>query len=348
MTTKAPRAGVDTMTSKAKATSQIVAWAQEVLELEGAAVLQLQNRIGREFESAVQALAGVRGQVLTLGVGKSGLVAKKIAATLTSTGTPSTFVHPVDAVHGDLGIVSADDAAVLLSKSGETRELLELIPAFRRRGVQVIAMTGNAASSLAQASDHVLDIGTPREACGEDLVPTSSTTAMLAMGDALAVVLLRMKGFTAEDFAVLHPGGVLGRAASLHVRDLMHRDEGLPRVPEDATLRQALLEILNKRLGMTTVVDEDGKLAGILTDGDLKRILLRGGPGATDLTQPVGTVMSRSPRTIPADASIARAVRLMEENPGGGGPITSLVVLDEAGAPEGVLHLHDCLGVRVG
>jgi arabinose-5-phosphate isomerase len=345
---KTQREGV-TLATEAAAREGVLAWAREVLELEGAAVLQLKNRIGKEFEAAVQTLSEARGQVLTLGVGKSGLVAKKIAATLTSTGTPSTFVHPVDAVHGDLGIVSPDDAALLFSKSGETRELLELIPAFRRRGVCVITMTGSAHSSLASASDHVLDIGTPREACGEDLVPTSSTTAMLALGDALAVVLLRLKGFTREDFAMLHPGGVLGRAASLLVRDLMHRNDALPRVSEDATLRQALLEILNKRLGMTTVVDPEGKLSGILTDGDLKRILLRGDSGAgsgPDLTQPVSAVMIRSPKTVAADATIARAVRAMEENPGG--PITSLVVLDEAGAPEGVLHLHDCLGVRAG
>jgi arabinose-5-phosphate isomerase len=337
------RAEGDVVVSETRVEPRVVEWAREVLELEGAAVLQLKNRIDRNFEAAVHALAKARGQVLTLGVGKSGLVAKKIAATLTSTGTPATFVHPVDAVHGDLGIVSPDDAALLLSKSGESRELLELIPAFRRRGVAVIAMTGHLDSSLAQASDHVLDIGTPREACGEDIVPTSSTTAMLALGDAVAVVLMRMKGFTREDFAVLHPGGVLGRAASLRVQDLMHQGEGLPRVPEDATLRQALLEILNKRLGMTTIVDRAGRLAGVLTDGDLKRILLKGG---TDLEKPVQAVMVRAPKTIDADATIARAVRAMEENEGG--PITSLVVLDESGAPSGVLHLHDCLGVRAG
>lgn len=329
--------------AETRAASNVVAWACEVLDLEGAAIAALRSSIGKEFEAAVHALAEARGQVLTLGVGKSGLVAKKIAATLTSTGSPSTFVHPVDAVHGDLGIVSPDDAALLLSKSGETRELLDLVPAFRRRGVRIVAMTGSPRSSLALAADHVLDIGAPREACGEDLVPTSSTTAMLALGDAIAVVLLRLKGFTREDFAVLHPGGVLGHAASHRVCDLMHRGDALPLVGEDATLRQALLEILNKRLGMTTIVDAAGRLAGVLTDGDLKRILLRAGPTA-DLAQPVSAVMSRSPRIIAADAPVARAVRVMEENPGG--PITSLVILDGSGAPEGVLHLHDCLGVR--
>ncbi|MGE5177301.1 MAG: KpsF/GutQ family sugar-phosphate isomerase [Hyphomicrobiales bacterium] len=319
----------------------VAEWAREVLAIEGEALEQLKRRIGKDFEAAVHALAQVKGQVLTLGVGKSGLVAKKIAATLTSTGTPATFVHPVDAVHGDLGIVSSEDAAVLLSKSGETRELLDLVPAFRRRGVTLIAMTGHASSSLGAAADHVLDVGAPREASPDDLVPTSSTTAMLALGDAIAIVLLRLKGFSREDFAFLHPGGVLGRAASLRVEDVMHRDDALPRVPIDATLHDALLEILHKRLGMTTVIDRDGRLAGILTDGDLKRILLRGG---VDLKGPVADVMTRRPRTIAAEALIAQAVRAMEENEGGA--ITSLVIADDRGAPVGVIHLHDCLGVR--
>lgn len=327
--------------AKSSATPPITEWALEVLRLEGDAIEQLKDRIGNDFEAALQALSQIKGQVLTLGVGKSGLVAKKIAATLTSTGTPSTFVHPVDAVHGDLGIVSPADAALLLSKSGETAELLELVPAFRRRGVTVVALTGNPGSSLARAADHVLDVGRPREACPDDLVPTSSTTAMLALGDAVAIVLLRMKGFSREDFAFLHPGGVLGRTASLRVADVMHEGEALPRVTEEATLHEALLEILKKRIGMTTIVGLDGRLAGILTDGDLKRLLLR---GAADLAQPVARVMTRGAKSVEADALIAHAVRRMEENPGGA--ITSLVVLDAAGAPIGVLHLHDCLGVR--
>jgi arabinose-5-phosphate isomerase len=319
----------------------VIAWAREVLDLEGEAVLALKPRIGPEFEAAVRAIASAKGQILTLGVGKSGLVAKKIAATLTSTGTPATFVHPADAVHGDLGIVSGDDAALLLSKSGETAELLELLPALRRHGVLLLTLTCNPASSLGRGSDHVLDLGRPREAGPDDLVPTSTTTAALAMGDALAIVLMRLKGFTREDFAYLHPGGVLGRVALLRVADRMHTGAGLPRVAESATLHDALLEILNKRLGMTTVVDAAGALAGVLTDGDLKRILLRGG---ADLALPVSSVMSRTPRTIEREALIAQAVRSMEENPGGA--ITSLVVLDGLGRPEGVLHLHDCLDLR--
>jgi arabinose-5-phosphate isomerase len=319
----------------------ILDWAREVLDLEGAAVLSLRDRIGPEFERAVRALAAVRGQVVTSGVGKSGLVAKKIAATFTSTGTPATFVHPVDAVHGDLGVVSASDAALLLSKSGETAELLALLPAFRRRGVPTIAMTGNPDSSLARGSDHVIDLGWPREACPEDLVPTSTTTAALALGDALAIVLLRLRGFTREDFVFLHPGGVLGQSALLQVSDLMHRGDALPCVPETATLHEALLEILHKRLGMTTVIDAAGGLAGVLTDGDLKRILLR---GPFDMAQPVTAFMTRTPRVIGADALVAQAVRRMEENEGGA--ITSLVVTGDRGEPVGVIHLHDCLGTR--
>lgn len=327
--------------SEAASETQVAAWAREVLALECEAIQGLKSLIGKEFEAVVETLSKVRGQILTLGVGKSGLVAKKIAATLTSTGTPATFVHPVDAVHGDLGIVSREDAAILLSKSGETAELLELIPAFRRRGVAIITMTCHPDSSMGAASDHVLDLGHPTEACPEDLVPTSTTTAALALGDALAIVLMRLKGFTREDFAFLHPGGVVGQVAMLRVQDRMHGGDSLPRVGTDDTLRDALLEILNKRLGMTTVVDRSGALRGILTDGDLKRILLR---GDADLAQPVEKVMSRAPKTIEADALIAQAVRQMEENEGGA--ITSLVVLDAGGRPLGVIHLHDCLDLR--
>jgi arabinose-5-phosphate isomerase len=326
---------------EAAARPPILDWAREVLDLEGAAVLALRDRLGPEFERVIRALAAVEGQVVTSGVGKSGLVAKKMAATLTSTGTPATFVHPVDAVHGDLGVVSGKDAAILLSKSGETAELLALLPAFRRRGVPTIAVTAHPASTLGRSADYVLDLGRPREAGPEDLVPTSSTTAALALGDALAIVLLRLRGFTREDFVFLHPGGVLGQSALLKVSELMHRGDALPCVPETASLHEALLEILHKRLGMTTVVDGSGRLAGVLTDGDLKRILLR---EALDLKRPVSAFMTKRPRMIEPDALVAQAVRRMEENEGGA--ITSLVVTGEAGAPIGVIHLHDCLGTR--
>ena len=328
-------------TEKVAGSALVLEWAQEVLAHERDALDLLKTRINSDFVKAVQLLNEVKGQVLTSGVGKSGLVAKKIAATLTSTGTPATFVHPVDAVHGDLGIVSSRDAAILLSKSGETVELLDLIPAFRRHGVPVIAMTCDPGSSLAREADAVVDLGNPREACPDDLVPTSSTTAALAMGDAMAIALMRLKGFSREDFAVLHPGGVLGQTATIRVEERMRRGDALPRVSANATLREALLEILRKRIGMTTVVDDAGCLAGVLTDGDLKRILLG---GAFDPVQPVSNLMSRTPKLIEGSALIAHAVRKMEENEGGA--ITSLVVLDEAGAPAGVIHLHDCLGVR--
>ncbi len=324
--------------------ARVSEWGREVLEAEGRAILSLKDRIGKEFERAVQLLLEVQGQVLTSGVGKSGLVAKKIAATLTSTGTPATFVHPVDAIHGDLGIVTEKDAAILLSKSGETPELLGILPAFRRRGVSILAITGQPDSTLARGSDCVLDLGRLREACPEDLVPTTSTTTALALGDALAIVLLRMKGFTREDFAFLHPGGVLGRTAMLRVSELMHRGPLLPRVSESATLHEALVEILNKRLGMTTVVDPAGLLRGILADGDLKRILLA--KGSADLNRPVSEFMTTHPRTIEEDALIAQAVRRMEENEDGA--ITSLVVVDGRGAPLGVIHLHDCLSAARG
>ena len=340
-----PKTSSDLLSPERAGAARIGVWAREILEVEGRAILDLKERIGKNFERAVQLLLEVQGQVLTSGVGKSGLVAKKIAATLTSTGTPANFVHPVDAIHGDLGIVSERDAAVLLSKSGETPELLGLLPAFRRRGVPILTITCQPESSLARGSDCVLDLGRMREACPEDLVPTTTTTAALALGDALAIVLLRMKGFTREDFVFLHPGGVLGQTAMLRVSELMHRGDALPTVGEDATLHEALLEILKKRLGMTTVVDDRGALRGVLTDGDLKRILLK---GSADLDQPVSKVMSTIPRTIEEDAWIAQAVRRMEENEGGA--ITSLVVVDGSGAPRGVLHLHDCLraGAQVG
>ncbi len=345
MTRQSPASGKPAIRARTpgdvSAEQPVLEWGREVVLLELRALEILKDKIDNAFGRAVHLLAEVKGQVLASGVGKSGLVAKKISATLTSTGTPSTFVHPVDAAHGDLGIVTGRDAVLLLSKSGETVELLDLLPTFRRRGVPVIAMTCAPGSTLGREADVTLDLGRSREACPDDLVPTSSTTAALAMGDAVAVALMRLKGFTREDFAVLHPGGVLGEIAARRVEERMRRGEDVPRVAATASLHEALLEILRKRIGMTTVVDADGRLGGVLTDGDLKRILLA---GAFDPSQPVASVMSRSPKTIEADALIAHAVRRMEENEGGA--ITSLVVLDAAGAPAGVLHLHDCLGLR--
>ncbi len=312
--------------------------AREVARLEAAAVADLAARFGVEFDRAVDLLAVLRGRLIVAGAGKSGLLAQRLAATLTATGTPATFLHPADAVHGDLGIVRADDAVLLVSKSGETEELARLIPALERIGAPLLLLTGEPTSTLARAATIVLDHGRPREACPHGLAPTSSITAAGVVGDALAVALMLRRGVSVHDLALLHPAGLVGRSATTPVRAVMHQGPDLPQVAETATLREALGEIVSKRLGMTTVVDGDGRLTGVLTDGDLKRILLRHGE---PLALRVRELMARAPRTIDGEALIADAVRAMEENEPG--PITSLVIVDDAGRPRGVLHLHDCL-----
>lgn len=312
--------------------------AREVARLEAAAVADLTGRFGAAFDRAVELLAALRGRLIVCGAGKSGLLAQRLAATLTATGTPASFLHPADAVHGDLGQVRADDAVLLISKSGETEELARLVPAFERIGAPLLLLTGNPESALARAAAIVLDHGRPREACPHGLAPTSSITAAGVVGDALAVALMLRRGISVRDLALLHPAGLVGRSATTPVRAIMHQGADLPAVLETATLREALGEIVSKRLGMTTVVDGEGRLAGVLTDGDLKRILLR---HAEPLALRVRDVMTREPHTIEDGALIADAVRAMEENEPG--PITSLVIVDEAGRPCGVVHLHDCL-----
>ncbi len=312
--------------------------AEAVARLEAGAVAELAGRFGPAFDRTVDLLAALEGRLIVSGAGKSGLLGQRIAATLTATGTQAAFLHPADAIHGDLGLVRAQDAVLLISKSGETEELDRLLPAFRRLGVPVLLLTGNPDSTLARAVDLVLDHGRPREACPHGLAPTSSITAAGVVGDALAVALMLRRGTSLGDLALLHPGGLIGRTATMPVRSLMHQGDQLPRIPATASLREALGEIVSKRLGMTTVVDGDGRLIGVLADGDLKRILLR---HADPLDLAVHEVMSREPRTIGRDVLVAEAVRLMEENEPG--PITSLVVVGPGGAPIGVLHLHDCL-----
>jgi len=312
--------------------------AREVARLEAAAVADLAGRFGAEFDRAVELLAALAGRLVVAGAGKSGLLAQRLAATLTATGTPAIFLHPADAVHGDLGVVRADDAVLLVSKSGETEELARLVPALERIGVPLLLLTGNPGSALARAASIVLDHGRPREACPHGLAPTSSITAAGVVGDALAVALMLRRGISVRDLALLHPAGLVGRSATTPVRAVMHHGADLPAIAETATLREALGEIVSKRLGMTTVVDGEGRLAGVLTDGDLKRILLR---YAEPLALRVRDVMTAGPRTIDSGALIADAVRAMEENEPG--PITSLVIVDEAGRPRGVVHLHDCL-----
>jgi arabinose-5-phosphate isomerase len=308
--------------------------AREVVRGEAAAVAALEARLGPEFLAAVERLEACAGKVVVSGVGKSGLLAHKLAATLTSTGTPAVFLHPADALHGDAGLFTAGDVALFLSKSGASEELLALMPYLERHGIPLVAIVAVAQSTLAQRARVALVTGPVREACPMDLTPTTSITVAQVMGDCLAVALLERRGFKAEDFRFLHPGGVIGRAASRRVGELMHGGDEVPRVPEGAGLR----EVMNRRLGITAVVDGAGRLAGVVSDGDFKRILVRH-PEPWGLT--AAEVMTRTPSTIRPDALVAAAVRAMEERPSG--PITALVVVDDERRPVGVLHLHDCL-----
>jgi arabinose-5-phosphate isomerase len=312
--------------------------AEGVLRVESDGILSLIERLDGNFVRAVQLLRDCRGKVVVTGLGKSGLICRKIAATLASTGTPAFFLHSGDGVHGDLGMVMKGDVILAISNSGETDEILKLLPHFRIHKLNLIVMTGNPASSLAKAGDVVLNVGV-KEACPLGLAPTASTTAALAMGDALAVVLLEERGFKEEDFAVRHPGGILGRRLVLSVEDLMHRGQELPLVRHDVAVKEALFEITAKRLGVTGVIDADGTLIGIMTDGDLRRGLQTHGDGI--LGKKIHEVMTVGPRTIAKDVLAAQALAVMEEN--SPRPITSLFVLDAARKPVGIIHLHDIL-----
>ena len=307
--------------------------ARLVIRMEAQAVAALEGRIGGEFADAVEAVLASTGRVLVAGIGKSGIVGRKIAATLTSTGTPATFLHPVEALHGDLGIVGAGDVAILLSKSGESDELRGLLEVLTRMDVRVIAMTGRMDSALARHADHVLDCSVAEEACPHDLAPTSSTTATLAMGDALAVALLLRRGFGREDFARFHPGGALGRRLLLRVRDVMVTDD-VPALPPEATMRQALV-LLAERRGTVAVVDEDGRLLGVVTSGDLTRLMEREEHffGIT-----VSQVMTNTPRTAEPDQLAAAAVGVMERH-----GVMALPVVDGEGLLVGMVHLHDLM-----
>jgi arabinose-5-phosphate isomerase len=309
--------------------------AREVLDIEAQGLLSLADRLDHNFLEAVELLGSCRGKVVVTGMGKSGLICRKIAATMASTGTPSFFLHSGDAIHGDLGMVMAGDIILAVSNSGETEEIVKLIPHFKLNGLKMIVMTGRQDSTLARAGDVVLDVGVKQEACPLGLAPTASTTATLAMGDALAVVLLETKGFNEKDFAMRHPGGILGRRLLMRVDDLMHRGDQLPLVTQDTPIKDALFEITSKRLGVTGVVDGDGKLTGVITDGDLRRGLENKGEifrfKAKDL-------MTRNPKTIAAESLAAQAVALMEQH-----TITCLFVLQDNRKPLGVIHLHDLL-----
>jgi arabinose-5-phosphate isomerase len=308
--------------------------AAEVLRVEAHGILSMIGRLDESFVRAVELMRGCRGKVVVTGVGKSGLICRKVAATLASTGTPSFFIHAGDGVHGDLGMVMKDDVILALSNSGETDELLKVLPHFKFHGLKMIVMTGNPESTLAKAGDVVLNVGVRDEACPLGLAPTTSTTAALAMGDALAVVLLEEKGFNEADFAVRHPGGTLGRRLLLRVEDLMCRDEQLPLVQDVTSVKEALFEITSKRLGVTGVIDVRGELVGVITDGDLRRGLHSRGD---ILALQAKDIMTSNPKTIPADTLATEAVAVMERF-----AITSLFVLDGGNKrPRGIVHLHD-------
>ncbi|UCH83148.1 MAG: KpsF/GutQ family sugar-phosphate isomerase [Candidatus Latescibacterota bacterium] len=305
-------------------------------EIEG--LKRVSEQIDDSFHKAVDVIYRCRGRLIIFGVGKSGLIAKKIAATLTSTGTPSFYLHPVEAAHGDLGLVTGDDVVFFLSKSGMSDELRPLLPTLRRLGVTIIAMTGNAKSFLAEHSDIVLNTQVDHEACGLDLAPTTSTTAALVMGDALASALIKRRHFRPEDFARFHPSGILGKRLTLRVSELMRTGDAVPLVTHDTALKDALFEMMDKAVGCVGVVDDGGKLYGIITDGDLKRILVRN-PNAMDA--PVETVMTRDPKTIGEEVLAAAALNRMELN--ASGPLTMFFITDDDGKPTGILHIHDIL-----
>jgi arabinose-5-phosphate isomerase len=313
----------------------IIQGARRVIREEAEAVRRLEDRIGPEFEKAVEIILRCKGRVIVTGIGKSGHIGRKVAATLTSTGTAAFFLHPAEGMHGDLGIVQRNDCIVAISKSGETNEFSLLLPIFKRLGVPIIAITGNVASPLAQKSDVVLDVSVQQEACPNNLAPTSSTTASLVMGDALAVALLLKRGFSQDDFAFLHPGGNLGRKLILTVAEVMHTDAEIPVVTETAGIKDTILEITSKRLGVTAVVDAKGRLTGIITDGDLRRLVER-----TDkiFSLCARDAMTHAPKTISAEALAAEAVNRMERY-----SITSLIITNGQDQPVGIVHLHDLL-----
>jgi len=313
--------------------------ARRVITIEADAVRALAARIGDDFLRAIELILACQGRVIVSGMGKSGHVARKIAATFSSTGTPAYFVHPGEASHGDLGMVTRDDVFLALSYSGESEELLTIVPILKRQGAKLISLTGNPQSTLAREADVHLDGAVAQEACPMGLAPTASTTAALALGDALAVALLDTKGFGEADFARSHPGGSLGRRLLTHVRDIMHSHASIPAVREEATLAEAILEMSRKGLGMTGITDESHRLLGIYTDGDLRRTLQK----KLDFNStPIRSVMSGTPRSIAPDALAVEAVQLMEQY-----SITQLLVVDEHNKLVGALNMHDLLKAKV-
>lgn len=310
-----------------------------VIETEARAVFELTQRIDHRFEKACELLLACKGRIVVTGMGKSGHIGNKIASTLSSTGSPSFFMHPGEASHGDLGMITSQDVVIAISNSGNTQELVTLLPLIKRMGIPLITLTGNPDSTLAASSDVNLDVSIQQEACPLGLAPTTSTTVALVMGDALAIALLQARGFSEEDFALSHPGGSLGKKLLLRVDDLCHKNEDLPWVSEHATISEALIEVTNKKLGMTCVVSHAGTLLGVFTDGDIRRTLTR----HLDInTTPLKDVMTTQCKTIAPGTLAAEALNIMQQH-----SITSLVIVDKDNKPHGVIHLHDLLKAGV-
>jgi arabinose-5-phosphate isomerase len=316
--------------------NELIEQAKKILKIEADAVEALIDRIDESFVEAVDILHSCAGKVVVTGMGKSGLIGKKIAATLASTGTPALYMNPAEGSHGDIGMVSKGDVVLAISNSGETEEIIRILPTLKRLDIKIIAMTGNSKSMLTRISDISLDVSVKEEACPMGLAPTASTTAALAMGDALAITLLNKKGFTQEDFAFFHPGGSLGRRLILTVEDLMHKGDVIPSVNPDTLMKEAIMEISSKRLGITSVIDNSRKLLGVITDGDLRRGLEKF--GADFFSLKAGDVMTHRPKTIRKNMLAAKALALMEKY-----SITVLVVADEDDIVDGIIHLHDLL-----
>jgi len=313
--------------------------AREVLEIEAAAITALIARLDQDFQRAVDLILACRGRVTVSGIGKSGHIARKIASTMSSTGTPAYFVHPAEASHGDLGMITRDDVFIALSNSGESAELLAIVPLIKRQGAKLISLTGNPDSTLAREADAHLYAGAEKEACPLNLAPTASTTAALALGDALALALMQAKGFSRDEFARSHPGGALGRKLLTHVRDVMRSGSDAPRIPDTAMLSDAILEMSRGRMGITAILDREERVLGIFTDGDLRRTLQKG----IDLhATPIASVMTHGPRTISPDKLAAEAVQIMERH-----KVNQLLVVDREQRLVGALNMHDLFKAKV-
>ena len=322
--------------------SKIKDIAKNVIRTEAKAVELMEDRINDNFDNAVQKIIGCNGRVICSGIGKSGLISQKIAATMSSTGTPAYFVHPAEATHGDLGMITNDDILIIVSNSGETMELIQIIPSIKKKSITIIGLIGRKNSTLAFESDIYLDTSVDKEACTLDLAPTASTTATLAMGDALAISLLEIKGFSREDFALLHPGGILGKRLLLTIEKLTHKGEDIPFIYNHDSIKNALFKISDKGLGLTGVLDKDDNLTGIITDGDIRRGLEN--LGNNILNETAESLMTREPKTIPSNTLAISALELMEKH-----SITSLFVYSNVKLkkPDGIIHIHDILSLGI-